>query len=275
MAQQPLLYETHSHTPLCKHAEGTPGEYAATAQTKGLAGLIVTCHNPLPDGLSASVRMGVEQFPHYLDLVAQTREEWKGKVDVLLGMECDFLPGLEPWLEELHSKAEFHYILGSVHPHLREYKERYFTGDPQAFLVYYYGHLAQAAETGLFDSLAHPDLVKNVIAEHWNAEAALEVIRPALDRIAKTGIAMELNTSGLNKVISEMNPGPVILKEIQARGIPVVIGADAHTPKRVGDQFEKALGQLKEIGFECVSGFRNRQRYEIPIDAALAQLRGN
>ena len=268
------LYETHSHTPLCKHAEGTPGEYAAVAQARGLAGLIVTCHSPMPDGFSPAVRMAPEQLPEYFDLVAKAREEWLGKVDILLGLESDYLPGMEAWLEKLHSKAEFHYILGSVHPHLRDYRERYFTGDAAEFLACYYEHLAAAAETGLFDSLAHPDLVKNVIADHWNVGTALDVVRRALDRIAKTGVAMELNTSGLNKKISEMNPGPEILKEIHARGIPVVIGADAHTPKRVGDQFETALRQLRGIGFATVSGFRNRQRYEIPVDAALASLKG-
>ena len=32
----PLLYETHSHTPLCKHAVGLPGEYAEVAHAAGL-----------------------------------------------------------------------------------------------------------------------------------------------------------------------------------------------------------------------------------------------
>ena len=30
----PLLYESHCHTPLCKHAFGQPGEYAARAEAR-------------------------------------------------------------------------------------------------------------------------------------------------------------------------------------------------------------------------------------------------
>src|SRR5690606_17438163 len=38
-----LLYESHSHTPLCHHAVGTPDEYATMAGLRGLKGIIFTC----------------------------------------------------------------------------------------------------------------------------------------------------------------------------------------------------------------------------------------
>ena len=76
----PLLYESHAHTTLCKHAHGTPSEYAAQAEARGLKGIIFTCHCPLPDGLSLQYRMSPEEFPAYVDLVARTREEFAGRV---------------------------------------------------------------------------------------------------------------------------------------------------------------------------------------------------
>lgn len=112
----PVLYETHSHTPLCKHATGLPGEYAAAAKARGLRGLTVTCHNPMPDGFSAWVRMDEEEFPEYLDLVAQAKEEWADELDVLLGLEADYFEGYESYLEKQLNSAEFNYVLGSVHP---------------------------------------------------------------------------------------------------------------------------------------------------------------
>ncbi|HRX79610.1 MAG TPA: PHP domain-containing protein, partial [Pirellulaceae bacterium] len=115
---EPLLFETHSHTPLCKHAVGMPTEYAAVAEARGLRGLLVTCHNPMPDGFSAGVRMSPEQFDEYVDLVAQTRDEWEGRVDVRLGLEADYFEGFEGWLERQLNSAEFHYVLGSVHPQI-------------------------------------------------------------------------------------------------------------------------------------------------------------
>ena len=84
---------------------------------------------------------------------------------------------------------------------------------------------------------------------------------------------MELNTSGVNKAVREMNPSPQILEKIRARGIPVVIGADAHRPERVGDGFAIALRQLAMLGFREVSFFLDRKRQTVGIAAALASLR--
>jgi histidinol-phosphatase (PHP family) len=269
----PLLYETHMHTPLCRHADGLPGEYAARAAQRGLKGIIVTCHSPMPDGFSAPVRMRPEQFDEYLALIAAAEREWHGRVEVLPGLESDYFPGMEKWLEQLHARAPFHYILGSVHPHIREYLDQYFRGNWPEFHRQYYRDLAAAAETGLFDCLSHPDIVKNQGAEYWDVDALLPDIRRALDRIARTGVAMELNTSGLLKTIKEMNPAPAIIREIQQRGIPMTVGADAHEPSRVADHYEEALTLLQECGFASVSVFLHRQRREIPIADALASLR--
>ena len=94
-----VLYETHSHTPLCKHAVGTPEEYAAVSQQRGLRGIVVTCHNPMPDGFSASVRMREDEFDEYLDLVSRARDIWTGRIEVRLGLEADYFAGYESWLE--------------------------------------------------------------------------------------------------------------------------------------------------------------------------------
>lgn len=272
MGRKPLLYETHSHTPLCKHAVGLPGEYAAVAFERGLRGLTVTCHNPMPDRFSAHVRMAVEEFEEYLDLVSEAREAWEGHIDVRLGLEADYFAGYEAWVERQLDSHEFHYVLGSVHPQIAEYRERYRCRDPLEYQRTYFNLLADAAETGLFDSLAHPDLIKNETATHWRPERILPDIRRALDRIAATGIAMELNTSGANKVVREMNPFPDMLAEIHERDIPVVIGADAHEPGRVADRFGVALELLTAVGFEEVSIFLDRTRQAIPIEDARASL---
>lgn len=273
MTVAPLLFESHSHTPLCMHADGQPTEYAAVAEARGLRGLLVTCHNPMPSGFSHAVRMREDQFGEYVDLVAQTREEWEGRVDVRLGLEADYFEGYESYLEKQLDSAEFHFVLGSVHPQIPEYRARYWNSNPQEMQRLYFRLLAKAAETKLFDSLAHPDLIKNFTAEGWQPEAVLDDIREALDRIAATGIAMELNTSGVNKKISEMNPFPGMLKEMCQRGIPVTLGADAHQPERVADGYEIALQKLSDAGYEDVHFFLNRKRQTVSIADAKASLR--
>ncbi len=268
----PLLYESHLHTPLCKHAIGEPEDYAQVAWERGLRGVIVTCHGPLPDGLSGDVRMAPEQFEHYVAIVQRARAAWEGRVDVRLGLESDYWPGLEPWLEKLHARAEFHHVLGSVHPQIKPYQERFFRGDWFAFQQRYFEDLANAAESGFFDTLSHPDLVKNCEPSQWQLPRLLDPICRALDRIARAGTAMELNTSGLKKAIPEMNPGREILALLRERGIPVVLGADAHTPRRVGDHYLEALNLLEDTGFRHVSFFLDRKRQEVPIAEARASL---
>jgi histidinol-phosphatase (PHP family) len=270
----PLLYESHCHTPLCKHAIGWPAEYAAVAEQRGLKGIIVTCHAPLPDNLGIDHRMGPEEFDRYVELVAATRAEFAGRVDVRLGLESDYFPGIEAWAEKLHARVPLHHVLGSVHMQVTHYKARYFTGDAFAYQQLYFEHLAESAETGLFDTLAHPDLVKNEAPDAWQFSRIRPFIERALDRIARTGVAMELNTSGLNKALPEMNPGPVMLRLMRERNIPVVIGADAHRPTRVGDRYEEALTQLENAGYQHVSLFLERRRQDIPIATARASLRG-
>ena len=269
---EPLLYESHMHTPLCRHALGEPEEYAAEAERKNLRGIIVTCHNPIPLGYSAHVRMREDQFEEYLALVDRARQAWVGRVDVRLGLECDFAPGLEDNVEKLLARAEFHYVLGSVHTQVKEYRSWYLTGSWLEYQQTYFVHLAMAAETGLFDTISHPDLVKNEAPREWILSRILPDIQRALDRIADAGTAMELNTSGLLKSIPEMNPGPEILAEMAKRNIPVVIGADAHRPHRAGDNFHLALQMLQTAGYEKVSFFLNRTRHEVAILDALASL---
>ncbi len=273
MKDERVLYETHMHTPLCRHAMGEPSEYAAVALDRGLKGIIVTCHNPIPNGYSASVRMRESEFEEYVALVDRTRRDWEGTLDVRLGLETDFVPGTEDYIRELHKRGPFHHILGSVHPQIPEYREMYFHGDMKEYQRTYFTHLAEAAETGLFDTLSHPDLIKNIQPLTYDLEELMPHICECLDRIASVGTAMELNTSGLYKTVQEMNPSPAILAEILERDIPVVIGADAHEPRRAGDQFVEALELLATIGFTETNIFLERIRHPIAIEDALASLR--
>jgi histidinol-phosphatase (PHP family) len=272
MTQLPILYDSHMHTPLCKHAVGQPEEYAAAAERRGLKGIIFTCHNPGPEGWSSRVRMSLDQLDEYVAMVERAQEAWHGRIDVRLGLESDYFPGMESFLEDLHQRAVFNHILGSVHPQLPYYREVYDTGNAADYFQTYFTHLADAAESGLFDTLAHPDLVKNVYPQQWQIELVLDDVRRALDRIALSGVAMELNTSGLNKSVREMNPGREILAEMQQRDIPVVLGSDAHEPGRVAADFDQALVVLGEVGYTAVHFYLNRQRQTVSIAETQASL---
>lgn len=268
-----LFYDSHMHTPLCKHAWGEPEEYAQQALKSGLKGIIFTCHCPMPDGFWPSVRMSESEFDTYLALVQRAADAFKGKLDIRLGIESEYYPGCEEYIEQLHQRADFHYVLGAVHWQAKEYLNKYETGTIENFRRTYFEHLAKSAESGLYDCLAHPDLVKNYHPDSWCFAIVKNTVTAALDRIAATGVAMELNTSGLNKSYSEMNPGDEMLAMMAERKIPVVIGSDSHRAQRVGEHFVTALNKLTEAGYEKVSYFLNRQRIDLKISEVLASLK--
>ena len=49
------------------------------------------------------------------------------------------------------------------------------------------------------------------------------------------------------------------------RQIPVVIGSDSHDAHRVGADFDKALSQLQNAGFDRVTYFFDRKPHELLI----------
>lgn len=268
-----LFYDSHMHTPLCKHAWGEPEEYAQQALKAGLKGIIFTCHCPMPDGFWPTVRMSESEFDTYVALVQRAADAFKGKLDIRLGIESEYFPGYEDYISKLHQRAEFHYVLGAVHWQAKEYLNKFETGTIENFRRTYFDHLAKSAESGLYDCLAHPDLVKNYHPDSWCFAIVKNSVATALDRIAATGVAMELNTSGLNKSYSEMNPGNEMLRMMAERKIPVVLGSDSHRAVRVGEHFVTALNNLTESGYEKVSYFLNRQRIDLKISDVLASLK--
>lgn len=266
-----LLWESHCHTPLCRHSVGEPPEYVGHALERNLAGIHFTCHGPTPREWGHCMRRS--DWPTYLRIVDEAREQFAGKIEVKTGVECDFLPSLVDYWRGWLPTQNLSHILGSVHPQVADYREQFWRSDAFEYQKTYFRHLADAAETKLFDTLSHPDLVKNSTPHDWNLQRILPEIQRQLDRIAKTGVCMELNTSGLNKTISEMNPSAGILREMANRGIPVVLGADAHVPERVADKFEEALDLVEECGFKTVSFFVDRERRDVPIVQARASLK--
>jgi histidinol-phosphatase (PHP family) len=113
------------HTPLCKHAEGQPEDYAESALQRGLKGIIFTCHSPMPDKWWPNVRMDLEQLDEYIAMVDRAAKAYAGQLDVRLGMETDFFPGMEWWAERLNERCDFHHVLGSVHYFGPDYRARY------------------------------------------------------------------------------------------------------------------------------------------------------
>ena len=197
----------------------------------------------------------------YVDAVLQARTDG---LPVKLGLEVDYVPGREDETRALLAPYPWDFLLGSVHfidglgvdgtPRLvdeigvEETWRRYFET------------LARAAQSGLFDSLSHPDLPK-VFGDRVDEFDYTEIS----DAIAGSGVAVEVSTAGLRKPVGELYPHPDFLAACRERGVPITLGSDAHMPSLVGRDFDLARELLRSAGYETITVFERREPRQEPI----------
>jgi histidinol-phosphatase (PHP family) len=194
------------------------------------------------------------------------------ETDLKLGIEADFVPGREDRMAALLDGRDWDYVVGSVH-FLGETAvdyDRYdvwTTGDsPDRVWRKYFEWLGEAAMSGLFDVLAHPDLVK-----HWGRERPWPERDPryyyevAMEGIAESGIAVEVSTAGLRKPVGEIYPARAFLEMVVDAGNPIVLSSDAHVPEQIGFGYDRALELLDSLGVTELSVFERRARRLEPI----------
>ena len=155
-----------------------------------------------------------------------------------LGIEADYIAGAEDRIAELLDGHELDYVIGSVHmvgDRFVDYAQwDVWEGETDADRVWqrYFELLAAAAALGLFDVLAHPDLVKI-----WGAGATLAGrdlrphYEPAVEAIAESGVAVELSTAGLRKPVGETYPSREMCEMCVEAGVTVRVSSDAHAPR--------------------------------------------
>jgi histidinol-phosphatase (PHP family) len=201
--------------------------------------------------------------------------------DLRLGIEADFVIGGEDRMANLLAARDFDYVIGSVH-FLRDKAI-----DMDDYSVWDRGHsaedvwrryfqtLGEAARSGLFDILAHPDLVKVWGRERPLPEGDLRrYYELALDGIAEGNIAVEVSTAGLRKRAGELYPAPAFLEMCLEAGAPVALSSDAHRPQDVGADYERALELLSELGVQELCVFERRERRLEPVGASEGPGRG-
>jgi histidinol-phosphatase (PHP family) len=258
----------HMHTPLCRHAVGEPVEYARRARELGLREIGFTDHSPMARDDFDNWRMYDRQLGDYVSAVEQARREVP-EVNLLIGLEVDYIPGHENWIRELAQRHDWDFFIGSVH-----YISDWAIDDPQTiprwrqhdpFDVWqrYFKLLTAAAASGLFNVIGHADLPKKF--DIRPKEDCGSLYEPFLDAAAASGTAIELNTAGLRKECREIYPNPQLLGMAFERGVPITFGSDAHAPGEVGADFSAAVELAQNAGYRSSVRFQKRQR----LDAAV------
>ncbi len=196
------------------------------------------------------------------------------ETDLRLGIEADFVPGAEDRTASLLDAHDFDYVLGSVHflrgasVDMEDYTVWSGAHSPEEVWRQYFLTLGEAARSGLFDILAHPDLVKVWGSDRPRPEGDLRrYYELALDGIAESGIAVELSTAGLRKRAQELYPAPAFLQMCLEAGAPVALSSDAHRPEDIGADYDSALQLLEELGVSELCVFERRARRLEPLGA--------
>jgi len=245
--------------------------YRAAADEAGIAELGVSEHVH-----RFTQALAIWDHPYWREMAVDDVDDYcgfvRGETDLRLGLEVDFVPGREDRIQNLIERCELDYAVGSVHflGELAVDFDRFdiWESARSAEDVWrrYFETLAEAARSGLFDILAHPDLVKM-----WGSARPLpgtdvrRYYEPALEAIAESGIAVEVSTAGLRKPVAELYPSRVFLEGALEAGAPVALSSDAHTPAQVGFGYEQALELLSDVGVAELAVFERRARRLEPI----------
>jgi histidinol-phosphatase (PHP family) len=211
-------------------------------------------------------RSAVDDLDSYCEFV-------RGETDLALGIEADFVPGREDRIADLIDERDWDYVLGSVHflgdaavDMVGEWDVWRTASDPEQVWRRYFETLGEAARSGLFDVLSHPDLVKV-----WGPERPRPARDPrflyelAMDGLAESDVAVEVSTAGLRKGAGEIYPAPDLLAMCLEAGRPVALSSDAHTPNDLGYRYEEAVELLASLGVEEISVFERRERRLVPL----------
>ena len=259
----------HTHTPLCRHASGTPEQYVAAAIAAGLSEYGISDHAPCRPEPFDDWRMLQSELPDYFQWITRAKQGAGNEVKIRTGLECEWITGCEPWIEELASKHPWDYLIGSVH-YLGDWNfdnpkwlGKWAQTDVDALWTHYWETYAEMAESGLFDILGHADLVKKF--SYIPAGDLDRFYDPVIEAMAANGSVIELNTAGWHKPCAEAYPAPRFLELAASAGIGLVISSDAHTPEDVARDFPKAQQLAKAAGFRETQLFAGRTRSTEPL----------
>ena len=193
--------------------------------------------------------------------------EFVGSTPLRLGIEMDFVPGAEDRIASLIDAHEFDYVVGSVHfvgesavDH-EDYDAWQANGDPDRVWRRYFETLAEAARSGLYDILAHPDLIKYWGDPGRRPEGDLRFFyEPAIEAIAETGVAVEISTAGVRKPVGELYPADAFVEMCVDAGAAFSLSSDAHGPEHIGYEYEPTVERMRGWGIDRVAVFDRRER---------------
>ncbi|MGP4112719.1 histidinol-phosphatase [Streptomyces sp. 4N509B] len=179
---------------------------------------------------------------------------------VLLGLEVDFLPRRMEQIADILAQYPFDYLIGSVHfigawavDHPAVAAEFARRGIRRAYEDYF-GLVAELAESGSVQVLAHPDVVKKF--GHRCEEEPTDLYERVVAAARRGGVALEVSSAGLRYEALEPYPAPTLLRMGHEAGVPITLASDAHYPDQAADQYGRLVRYARAAGYRQRVGFR-------------------
>ncbi|WP_038098899.1 PHP domain-containing protein [Treponema pedis] len=243
----------HTHTYLCKHAEGRPIDYVKEASKFSCSALGFSDHCPYPDSSWSYCRMHGSEVDLYKSLVEEAAAE--AEFPVYFGFECEWLPRFKSWYKDYlkdELKSDF-LVLGSHWYDLNGSLEYipYITNKKDIFG--YIDFTITGMSTGIYSFLAHPDLflsnVENIDSDYRACSKAL------IQASIEFNMPIEINGYGTFKRMVNRNGKceyvyPVVEFWEAARdmGAKIICNSDAHYPEHTISGYLRAYNFAETLG---------------------------
>lgn len=270
-----MKFDLHTHHDRCGHASGKIKDYIEAAIQAGISAIGISDHSPYfaheLDQPQPGIAMARSDFPNYVAEVLRLKEQYKDRIEVLLGVESDFFFDQIESYRKAYEPFPFDYIIGSVHQTkgISIFNRNRWKGQNEAAQIAvkkdYYDLIRRSAKTGLFQILGHIDAMKGYYPLFSDIPGAEAEIDDALKIVSDNDISIEINTSGKTKLCGGWYPSDALLERALHFGVDVTFGSDAHVPERVGDEWELVQKRLREIGFSRWVFFRQKQKVIVPL----------
>ena len=269
-----MKFDFHTHHNRCGHADGEIRDYIEAAIEKGLQMIGISDHSPYfaneKDQPEPGIAMAKSEFPNYVKEVLQLKQEYEGRIEVLLGVESDFYPKHASLYQQVYEQYPFDYVIGSIHQvngvsifnrnRWNSLSDQQKIETKQA----YYEQIALSAQSGMFEILGHIDAMRGYYPEFSDIPAD-DAVHNTLKIIAACDVAIEINTSGKTKLCGGWYPADDLLEWALHHDVKVTFGSDAHVTSRVADEWTQVSDRLRAIGFKEWAIFRNRKRIMVPL----------
>jgi histidinol-phosphatase (PHP family) len=264
-------YHTHS-----RFSDGAaePVEYIEEAIRQGFSSLGFSEHSVLPFENTFALQAGTELA--YVAEILRLREVYKDRIQVLLALEADYVPGISTGFQEQKIAFGLDFIIGSVHlvknpdgelwfidgPKRETYDKglnELFGGDIRKGVTAYWHQINQMLEEEPFEIIGHLDKIKMHNQGRWFHEDEawyVNLVNETIALIAEKNVMVEVNTRGIYKGRStSLFPGEYILRRLGKKNIPVILSSDAHHPSEISRYFDEALEVMKNCGLKTIRVF--------------------